>query len=392
MKIIVAHNRYIASGGEDEVFERETTMLEQGGHDVIRFLADNKDFHPGIVGAAQAVWNIPTARAMDRMVRQTGAEVVHVHNTFAAFSPSIFRAAHQAGAAVIATLHNFRLFCVNAMLVRDGEHCRRCLGRSMAFPGILGRCYRDSVTMSAVIASTAALHRAAGTWSRHVDRYVAPSDSARVLMVEGGIAADRIVTKPNFTHDHHRHSRLDGPRDGALMVGRVIAEKGALVTAQAWTGLDIPLDILGDGDQETAFAALVAQGTVRLRGRVSQDEVAQAMRQASFLIAPSTSRETFGLVVIEAFAAGLPVIVSDHGGLADLVEDGRTGLRVRPGDSRDLADKVRWARDNPQAMRRMGENARQAYLDHYTPQANLPLLEAVYQEALMCRKGPTSRR
>lgn len=387
MKIIVAHNRYLASGGEDEVFSRETALLESGGHRVHRFTADNSQVAGSLAGAARAVWNTDAARRMGRLVRETGAELVHVHNTFAFLSPAILRAAHQAGAAVVVSLHNFRLHCVNAMLYRQGQPCRRCLGLPVAWPGIAGGCYRDSHALSATVAAIAAIHRMAGTWSNHVDRYLTPSASARSLIVEGGLPAAKVGVKPNFTEDRHHGHDLAGTRAGAVLVGRVIAEKGALVAAEAMAGTDMTLTVIGDGGAVGAFAGLIQAGKARCLGRLPQDGVAEAMRHASVLVAPSPVFETFGLVVAEAFSAALPAIVANHGGLAELVEDGKTGLLVRPGDAADLAAKLRWAQEHPEDMRRMGENARRVYTQRFTPEANLPLLEAAYAEAIRHRRS-----
>ncbi len=67
-------------------------------------------------------------------------------------------------------------------------------------------------------------------------------------------------------------------------------------------------------------------------GKVSGEEKNQLISSASALIVPSTCRETFGMVVVEAFAFGKPVIASRIGGLQELVRDGETGLLVEPGD------------------------------------------------------------
>lgn len=385
MKVIAVHNLYASAGGENAVFEREAALLEAGGHEVHRFVADNSDITVGPAAAAAAVWNVAAARRLHALVRRTGAQVVHVHGTFAILSPAILRAAHQAGAAVVHTLHNARLGCVNAMLVRDGQPCRRCLGLSLAWPGIAAGCYRGSRALSAVVAATTAIHRLAGTWRNHVDLYLAPSASAHTLAIEGGLPADKVMVKPNFTEDRHQGHDLTAPRDGALMVGRIIAEKGVLVAAEAMAGCRTRLSLAGEGDQLDALADLMRADRVRHLGRLSQDGVAEAMRHAAVLVAPSVAPESFGLMVIEAFSAALPVIAAAHGGLADLVEEDRTGLLVRPGDAADLAAKLRWAEEHPAEMRRMGQTARQVYIERFTPQAALPLLEAAYEEALRRR-------
>jgi glycosyltransferase involved in cell wall biosynthesis len=106
------------------------------------------------------------------------------------------------------------------------------------------------------------------------------------------------------------------------------------------------------------------------------------MARAAFLVMPSECYETFGLVIVEAFCQGLPVIVSRLGSMAEIVEDGVTGLHFTPGDAADLAAKVRWAASHPEDMRRMGANARRVYEEKYTPEANYRQLIAIYQQAI----------
>jgi glycosyltransferase involved in cell wall biosynthesis len=141
------------------------------------------------------------------------------------------------------------------------------------------------------------------------------------------------------------------------------------------------LTLLGDGPKSPPTGPTIRP----LRGHHPPDKVAAAMARAQALVAPSLCYESFGMVVVEAFAAGLPVIASRLGALAELVREGETGLLFTPGDPQDLAAKIRWAEAHPDAMARMGEKARQVYGDHYTAAANLPQLEAVYAQALSSR-------
>ncbi|CCG41374.1 glycosyltransferase family 4 protein [Magnetospirillum molischianum] len=378
MRIITVYNRYTVHGGEDEVFRREADVLEAAGHDVLRHTADNADL--ASVGRFRAVagmiWNRRAAADMARLVRQHRAEVVHVHNFFAVLSPTILGAARASGAAVVQTLHNFRLFCTNSMLLRDRRPCEDCVGRGLAWPGIVHGCYRDSHSQSAAVAAMTGLHRLTGTWNRDVDRYIALTDHSARLFVRSGLPSDKVTVKPNFVEDRHDPSVVDSPRHGALLVGKMVEEKGVLLAAEAWGSLTTPLRFLGDGPLKAVVGG---------EGQKTQAEVARSMANAEFLVMPSLWYETFGLVVIEAFSAGLPVIAAGHGALADLIEDGVTGLLFRPGDAADLAAKARWAIANPEAMRAMGRRARDVFEQRYTPASNLPQLEDIYRQALTAR-------
>jgi glycosyltransferase involved in cell wall biosynthesis len=121
---------------------------------------------------------------------------------------------------------------------------------------------------------------------------------------------------------------------------------------------------------------------VEVLGRRAHDEVLALMKGARYLVFPSEWYETFGLVAIEAFACGVPVIASRLGVMAEIVEEGRTGMLFNPRDSEDLADKVRWAVSHPDAMCHMGENARCVYAEKYTPEKNYQMLLDIYEKAI----------
>ncbi|NIV03355.1 glycosyltransferase, partial [Candidatus Saccharibacteria bacterium] len=119
-------------------------------------------------------------------------------------------------------------------------------------------------------------------------------------------------------------------RQGALFVGRLSPEKGIHTLLKAWNNLEVPLKIIGDGPLMEGAKGQAAD-SVMLLGRKNGKQVAEEMSQAGFLVMPSEWYETFGLTIIEAFALGLPVIASRLGAMAEIVEDGVTGLLFTPG-------------------------------------------------------------
>ena len=106
------------------------------------------------------------------------------------------------------------------------------------------------------------------------------------------------------------------------------------------------------------------------------------MGAARFLILPSEWYEPFGRVAVEAFARGTPVLASALGGVAELVDHGRTGRLFRPGDAGDLAEQVVWALSHPAALARMRDAAREEFEARYTAENNYQQLMAVYRRAV----------
>jgi glycosyltransferase involved in cell wall biosynthesis len=395
MKLLLVHNHYQQRGGEDVVFEAEADLLEAHGHHVLRYQArnDGLDEVPGWTLARRTVYNERTRREVKALLARERPAIVHVHNTLPVISPAVYFAARDAGVPVVQTLHNYRLLCPSAVLFRAGGICEACLHREIALPGIRHACYRGSRAATGAVALMLATHRLLGTWQRSVDLYIALSRFAREKFIEGGLPGSRIVVKPNFTRDPGL-TRTGG--DYALFVGRLSVEKGVQPLLEAWRLLDgrIPLRVIGDGPQADLVSSAARNGlAVQYLGRQDPATVASAMAGARFLVFPSVWYETFGLAIIEAFAAGLPVLASDLGAMSDLVRHGDTGLLFRPGDSRHLADQVEWALAHPDEMREMGVRARREYENRYTPEVNYGLLMDVYQTAMhqLPVSGPSRR-
>ena len=205
------------------------------------------------------------------------------------------------------------------------------------------------------------------------------SDFAKGKFVAAGFPADRIAVKPNFAED--RCVTAPTTRGGALYVGRLSPEKGIDTLLRTWNGLDVPLRLVGDGPLREMVEDTGGSRVVALGHRTSA-EVATEMAQAAFLILPSQVYENFPMVIAEAFCQGLPVIASRIGALAEIIEDGATGLLFSSRDAEELAFKVQWAHQHAEAMRIMGANARRVYEEKYSPSINFGQLANIYEAAI----------
>jgi glycosyltransferase involved in cell wall biosynthesis len=378
LTVVVAHNRYRERGGEDAVVDAEIGLLRAYGHRVIEYRRDNAELDParGMSLLQQTLWSQSVAREVGDVIRKERPSVIHVHNTFPLLSPSIYWAASRARVPVVQTLHNFRLLCPQAMFLRHGKVCEDCLGE-LPWRGVTRKCYRNSTAQSAALAGMLCLHRGIGTYRRKVSRYIALSEFSRAKFIAGGLPAQQISVKPNFVAGVEPD---DAGRDGGLFVGRLSPEKGLQTLIGALRLLpEISCEVFGTGPQ---LESAQGEPQLRLHGQQSTQAVLERMRTASFLVMPSICYEQFPRTLVEAFACGLPVIASRLGPLAELVQDGRTGLLFTPGSAAELAEKIRFASTCPQAMREMGRNARREYEAKYTPQRNHEQLMEVYHAAM----------
>ena len=356
MRILVVHNRYLIRGGEEESVAAEQQLLSRNGHEVDLYEEDNQRVRElgRLRTALRTVWSPESYRLLRQRLRHRRYDLVHVHNFFPLISPSIYYAARAEGVPVVQSLRNYRLICPNAELFRSGRVCEDCVGRRVPWPGVAHACYRDSRPATAAVATMIAVHNHLQTWRRMVDLYIAVTRFARDKLIEGGLPAERIVVKPNFVA---RAPALGTGAGGyALFVGRLSAEKGLSTVLDTWQRLRpaIPLKIVGDGPLAEAVETAAKRGPgVECLGRRPLQEVYELMRHARFMVLPSEWYEPFGRVVVEAFSCGTPVIASNTGGMAELIDDRRTGRLFRTGDADDLARAVGWALDHPEELARM---------------------------------------
>lgn len=249
MEILIIHNYYQQSGGEDQVFTAEANLLEAQGHQVLRYTVHNDavaNINPMTL-AGVTVWNRAIYRDLRQLLRQEKPQVVHFHNSFPLISPAAYYAARSEGVPVVQTLHNYRLLCPNAVFFRDGQVCEDCLGKFVPWPGVVHACYKESRATTGMVAAMLTVHRVLQTWTETVDLYIALTQFARQKFIQGGLPAEKIVVKPNFVHPD------PGPGEGrggyALFVGRLSPEKGIGILLTAWEKLrgKVDLKIVGDG-------------------------------------------------------------------------------------------------------------------------------------------------
>src|SRR3984893_7785041 len=192
MRVLLVHNRYRTSApsGEDAAVRNEERMLQARGVEVVAFDRCNDDikdssFIAKTAAAANTIWSQNSRDELRKVLRQVRPDVVHVHNTFSMLSPSVYGACKAEGLPVVQTLHNFRFFCPSALFLRDGKPCEDCLDKSL-LQSVRHQCYRDSIAATATLAAMLAFHRAIGTNSNDIDRYVVLTEFARQKALNGG--------------------------------------------------------------------------------------------------------------------------------------------------------------------------------------------------------------
>lgn len=395
MKVLLIHNYYRSASpsGEDIVFDSERKLLQINGIHVTTYTRFNDDLvqYPlrrKAMLPLSLLWSRQVCKDLRKAISDQRPDVVHFHNLFYLISPSAFYACKEADVPVVHTLHNFRMSCVNGLLLRNGAVCEDCLGRN-PWRGVVHGCYRNSRAYSLPLVIMSAFHRAMGTWNKRIDAYIALTEFARQKYTAGGLSAEKILVKPNFLADPPDPAYSH--KGYAIFIGRLSAEKGMHTLLEAVRILPchgpgrLDLKIVGDGplkrDLQDRAARDRMHGVVFM-GRKSHQGCMALLKDALFLVIPSVWFETFCIVVAEAFACGKPVVASRLGALAELIEDGKTGLLFEPGNPEDLASKMKWMAENGDACVEMGRNARRVFEEKYTAEKNFEMLMNIYQRAI----------
>lgn len=398
MLILLIHNFYQRPGGEDARVRQERDLLISHGHRVIEYTRNSGEI--ALNGLASRVrlgtrtlWSKRTYRELSSLIARDRPDVAHIHNTIPLISPSAYYACKQARVPVIQTLHNFRLFCPSGDFLRGGHVCEDCLHGTLLH-GVWHRCYQHSTGATAALALMLASQRALHTWKERVDCYIACTDFARSKFIEGGLPAEKIVVKPCFV-DPDPGPRV-GAGEAALFVGRLSPEKGLRTLIAAWKHLSgkVPLRIAGDGPLRAELELEIKRhglSGIEMLGHVSGEKTLAEMKRARFLVFPSEWYEGLPLTIAEAFACGTPVVASKIGSLVELVQDGRTGLHFTPGDPKDLAAKVEWAWEHPDATQEMGLHARGEFEQKYVAARNYRMLMDIHERVIQsCKHGFTA--
>lgn len=396
MRILLIHCGYRQTGGEDAVVTNLEAGLVRQGHEVASLRFNNSSSaHHAAAQLLLSFGNPFSGAALKRLIRTFEPDVAHVHNLWYAGAPTALRVLRRRRIPAVVTLHNYRYQCANGLLYRDEHVCTDCLGRSSK-SGIIHRCYRGSALLSAVVAG---VHRWPSGFTQELQRAAAVQFLTPfmrdVLAMPLGIDPSRAHVIANFVEQEDADCDPINvvSRDRFLFVGRLSSEKGIPELVRAWQiaqslGLRDELVVAGDGPQRAVVesAAQRLDGIVYV-GQVDATERRSLMDSARALVVPSVWLEGLPMVILEALSRGLPIIASDHGGMAEIALKGG-GMVAKAGSPHAWAmAMLEMARLSPEELHIRSRAASCMYNNQFHESIVLNKLNTLYAEMLVKRES-----
>jgi len=387
MKILLCHNFYQSRGGEAQAVLAEKELLEKKGHDVIFFSRDNKEinkygFFQKIYLFFNSLFSLKTYREVKKIIEKEKPNIVHIHNVFPLISPSVYYAAKSCGVPVVQTVHNYRFLCPNGLFLNNkSEICEKCK-KSNYFHAVIRKCYRNSYVQSFLMAITIFVHRQIGTFEKKTDVFIAPSRFLKKKLVEGGFPENKIVVKPNFIDIENM--KKSESEDYILYMGRLSREKGLFTLLKAFKSISqSTLKIMGEGPLRTDMEKFIREegiSNVQFLGFINGKKRFEILGKAKILVIPSECYENMPFVALESFACGVPVVVSNIGGLFELIENEKTGLLFEMGNAIDLRNKIEKLISNRKLLEQMRYNARKCAEEKYSEEIVYKKIIEVYKK------------
>lgn len=380
MRILLVNKFHYRKGGAETYYLTVGSELERMGHEVAYFSMRHPDNLPcewdkyfvtqreynnvknplkAVRDGMALVYSPEAKRNFQALCEEFRPDVVHLNNVHRQITLSILDAPYlgENGVPVFYTAHDYVTVCPGyLMLDGDGRVCDACLEDGRYRHCIENRCVKGSRAKSALAAMEASFNRARKS-NRRIDRVIAPSRFMRSKLIEGSWPEDKVVFLQNFADDAILDRAANAGADVTdrenpylLFFGRLSAEKGVDTLLRAFDAAlpNLPqgmrLVVVGDGPDAAEFKTLASSlgcaSRIEFAGYQTGGALQAYVERASLAIASSRWRENMPYSIVEAFAAGTPVVGTNIGGIPELVNEGKTGFICEPGDVPSMADAI----------------------------------------------------
>jgi glycosyltransferase involved in cell wall biosynthesis len=418
MRIMQIHKFFYPHAGSETVLFHTRELLMERGHEVIDFAMEHPDNVPSkyskyfsrrreyidptrplsvrVRDAAATIYSVNARRALRRLLTEARPDVAHLHIVYHQLTMSVVDELATAGVPIVMTLHDYKIGCPAYTLYRDGAPCYECASGT-AGGAVRHKCMKGSRAASVLAGAEALVAHRMGKYGK-VDMYVCPSRFAGEVAIGAGIDPGRVRVIPNFLPDKEVREPVSGlaERPEFLFAGRLEEVKGLADLLQAFETGPPELGTLvvagAGGDLEPRVKEATSRAAnIDYRGRLARSDALRQLRASRAAVLPSRWNENNPMSILEARSLGIPVIVSDRGGLPEMVTDGVDGLVVGSGDVAGLQRAIAKLAGDADLARRFGVAGRERFLRENTEDAHYAALMGVYEEVLRASPTPASK-
>ena len=383
MKLLQIYNQYRSMhGGEETVVNMTENLVKKNGGEASLLMRSSREIGSSVIAKAQAfasgIYSRSGYREVMDAINREKPDVVHAHNVYPLYSPSVFQACHKAKTPIVYSHHNYMITCPAWHHLRDGSVCEKCTGGKEYFCAV-HNC-RGSMFESVGYAVRSTVARTLGFFKKYVNVHIVLSEFAKERLIRMGIEAKQIAVLPNMVAlDHEPIDASHGKY--IAFSGRMSREKGIDTLLDAIRDLpNVEVRLAGDGPELEALKA-TAPPNAKFLGRLDAAGVFDFYRQAKFLAIPSKWFEGCPLVVSEAMSHGLPVVSSRIGGLPEFVDEGETGYLFETGNVQQLRSIIEKLWASPDSCRQLGTAGRLKAEREYSEETYFNRLLEAYKTA-----------
>jgi glycosyltransferase involved in cell wall biosynthesis len=359
--MLAINNYYYPRGGAEVLFLEHNRMFENIGWQVVPFAMRHpknlatpwSDFFPDeiefgasyglgakLLRAPRVIYSMQARQRLRSLLNSVQPQIAHIHNIYHHLSPSILPLLKQHGIPVVMTVHDLKLACPAYTMMSGGKPCERCHGGKL-YNVAVNRCIKGSLALSSLVMVESYLHRWLRLYEANIDRFIVPSRYLLDKLVQWGWARERFVYVPNFV-DIARFKPASDAGRRFVYCGRLDALKGVETLVRAAATARQPLTLVGAGPHEASLRGLTQElgADVIFAGHLTKDALVAVIQDARAVVVPSEVHENAPLALLEAYAAGRPVIGSRIAGIPELVREEETGVLYPTGDVEALADAL----------------------------------------------------
>ncbi len=409
MKILLVNKFLYPRGGAESYMLGIGKKLEQLGHEVQYFgmfdekntvkneigeYTGNMDFHTSslkkLAYPFKIIYSFEAKKKLGRVLDAFKPDVVHLNNINFQLTPSIIDETKKHGIPVVWTLHDYQLICPAHLLynVQRNEICEKCVARGKT-PCIKNRCIHGSLAKSIIGVAEWRFYRIKKTYKK-VDVFISPSKFlySKLCSDSPELFEGKTEVMHNYVTERKLPEKAKSNFDFPYVVfaGRLSKEKGTDILAKTAKLLpDVKFVVMGDGPERAAFDNIE---NVVATGFVSGVELDENIAFAKALLLPSVCFENCPMSILEAEMFSVPCVTMNMGGMAELVEDGKTGLLSERADAESFAAAVRDILSDEKRLEAMRENCKEKSGQNLTLDTYCKRLLEIYKTAgeKQCRK------